>query len=67
MSLEYILDEHDKLLERNGDRFTCELEPHTHIGVLKIGNREMKVYTSTIIGHALVDGIKKHIITLIEI
>jgi hypothetical protein len=33
----------------------------------KIGNREMEVYTSTVIGHALVDGSKKHIITLIEI
>lgn len=67
MSLESILDTCDESLERNGDRFTCELSPHTHIGVLKIGNREMEVYTSTVIGHALVDGSKKHIITLIEI
>lgn len=67
MSLESILNTNDELLERNGDRFTCELNPRTHIGVLKIGNREMEVYTSTIIGHALVDGSRKHIITLIEI
>lgn len=67
MSLEALLDTCDKSLERNGDIFTCELSPNTYIGVLKVGNREMKVYTSTVTGHALIDGSKKHIITLIEI